>query len=216
MKLKYIFKISRKHIFRDLIQVIFIVLLSGFIALELLFGSLIIMAAFFSEGCTEMRAPLKKAFWGLNQVMGMHKKLEGSIPYTNAEDFAAMMKKRMSVLDRGRPYTEDEIKQYKLSEYKNKPMMVTADGIMFAVTKFESGCKTVDAVNLENSSCLIDVDVNNQRKPNSRKFSPKRPNSTDRYTFIIDGNKDEAVIPEIYKSLEIDEGWEKAKQKYGY
>ena len=225
MKLKYIFKITRETWLRDIIQFFFIFLLIVIFLLELLIGILIFCVP---HGCgTEMRPAVKKAFSSANQALKYNKEREGSNNYDNIDDFARIFAKSMSVIDvkyldvtlknrqnyNGRTlidtkiYTKDnkfsskEIKNYNLKEYEGKPILIIADGMLYMFTKFEKGCNKVDIEEVENSSCLIDVDVNGIKKHNRKKFDPKNPNATDRYTIIVDGNNDKIVSPKIYETL---------------
>ncbi len=228
MKLKYIFKITRETWLRDIIQFFFIFLLTVIFILELFIGILIFCVP---HGCgTEMRPAVKKAFSSANQALKYNKEREGNNNYDNLDDFARIFAKSMPVIDvkyldvtlkrrqnfndktlidtkiytKDNNYSPKEIKDYNLKDYENKPIITTADGMLYIFTKFEKGCNKVDIEEVENSSCLIDVDVNGIKKHNRKKFDPKKPDATDRYTFIVDGNNDKIVSPKIYETIMYD------------
>ena len=169
-----------------------------------------------SQGCAvEYRMQYKKALSALNQVLVLEYALEGKQvkDFQNANEFANMIISRMQVEDdyvyniksdkyKFKTFTEDEIKKYNLTEYKDKPFFIDKSGIAYIVSKFEQGCNNVDLENHENSSCLIDVDVNGFREPNEY-YNPEKHRNVDRITLVVDGVSvnDKIIPPNKYKDL---------------
>lgn len=78
-----------------------------------------------------------------------------------------------------------EILQYKLNDFVDKPTLVTYDGILLSIIKFNKGCEYVNKRNIAKSDCIIEVDTNHYEKPNQI--------GQDRVLMAIDG-KNNTVI----------------------
>ena len=217
MKLKYIFKISKKTCVRDILQIFTILVLFFVILFEFFIGYI----AIFHNSCDylEARRGVRIATSSLNQVLLKQQKIGNTINYGNLEDFARIFAINLPVIDvkyldveipaqygsnevrkytKNNIYSPKEIEQYKLQEYVGKPIIIDARGELFIFTKFEKGCKNADRENLENASCLIDVDIDGLKNIYNRKeFNIKQPDRTDRYTLIVDGNRN-AILPAKY------------------
>ena len=158
----------------------------------------------------------------INQAITLNYALENKVDTGSIEEFATMLERRMSVIDLRyleiapykvkrrihhddpnnftyetveypyKEYSKKEIFDYKLSEYKNKPIIQTADGMLFMFKKFTPGCKSVDTENPENSDCIMVVDVNGFRKPNEMTTQCVRPK--DRYEVVVWGNENKATV----------------------
>lgn len=215
MKLKYIFKVSKNNKAKDISQILIIIFLS-IISIGLFtycFKTTTYKCPPGPCGGIECRHQFIRVVSSLNQAVTLEKKLEGHVSYDSAKDFANVLLKRFSISDTWyiknnskfpyKNFSDKEIKKNNLEEYVNKPIILCTDDIAFLIAKFEPGCKKVDRAVLENSSCLIDADFNGLKyEPNTKEnFNLRRPISNDRYTFIIDGNKDVVLFPEIYKSF---------------
>lgn len=219
---KYLFKMSSpKPKVKDVVQIIIVIILSAFLVLAVgIVGTITTLLFYSSHSCSERacqgvecRSLIKRNWSTLNQVVSLEKQLEGKIDYSNEKAFAEILSKRLSLIDtyntsyknKEKTLSEKEIRKYNLKEYKNKPILLVADGSTIMVLKFENGCKNVDLVNVENSSCLIDVDINGfMKKPNNKdveNIKQKRLDANDRYTFIIDGNRDKVLLPELTTTL---------------
>ena len=219
---KYLFKMSSpKPKVKDVVQIIIVIILSAFLVLAVgIVGTITTLLFYSSHSCSERacqgvecRSLIKRNWSALNQVVSLEKQLEGKIDYSNEKAFAEILSKRLSLIDtyntsyknKEKTLSEKEIRKYNLKEYKNKPILLVADGSTIMVLKFENGCKNVDLVNVENSSCLIDVDINGfMKKPNNKdveNIKQKRLDANDRYTFIIDGNRDKVLLPELTTTL---------------
>ena len=95
--------------------------------------------------------------------------------------------------------TKKQIVDYKMVTYIYKPVIVLQNRMALMFYKFEPGCKNVDTVNINNSSCIMDVDINMYNSlPNNKKYDIKCSGKTDRYSLIIDGNTNSVVVPKMY------------------
>jgi len=178
-------------------QIIFIFFLLFIMMFEAYFFAFILPNQGCGSGTVEYRSLFKKAVSGINQAVTLNYALEGSVPLGSAEEFAAAMKKRMSVI----PYEKlagYETMKAALSPYEDKPIFQKADGIMYMFEKFEPGCKIVDRENPDNSSCIMVIDVNGFYKHNKMTKDDSKPQ--DRFKVIIDGNKP-AVYP-VHKVMQ--------------
>ena len=59
------------------------------------------------------------------------------------------------------------------------PTFIRYDGILISIIKFENNCRYVNTEYLGQSDCIIEVDANNFKKPNTI--------GKDRILFAIDG-----------------------------
>ena len=86
-----------------------------------------------------------------------------------------------------------EILQYKLDDFVNKPTLVTYDGVLMSIIKFNEGCEYINKRNIAKSDCIIEVDTNHYEKPNQI--------GQDRVLIAIDGNTNEIVTdPSFFKN----------------
>ena len=86
-----------------------------------------------------------------------------------------------------------EILQYKLDDFVNKPTLVTYDGVLMSIIKFNEGCEYINKRNIAKSDCIIEVDTNHYEKPNQI--------GQDRVLMAIDGNTNEIVTdPSFFKN----------------
>ena len=173
-------------------------------------------------GPMEFRSALKKSVSSINQAITLNYALENKVDTGSLEKFATMFTKRVSTIDVRylevapykvkewkhyddphtytyktvkhpyKEYSKKEIRDFKLSEYKGKPIIQTADGMLFMFKKFAPGCKFVDTENPENSDCIMVVDVNGIKKPNEMTTQSQRPK--DRYEVVIWGNENKATV----------------------
>ena len=148
-----------------------------------------------------------KTLNNLNSALSYAQQQGETINYNDMQDFADTLNKFLPVQETkymrtSNPYTklkENEIYKYKLQEYKQKPIINTYDDVSIMFYKFENDCKIVDTVNVEKSDCIIDADLNTYKNPkNNKKYNDKNPKNTDRYSYIIDGNNNKVVLPNMY------------------
>lgn len=92
-------------------------------------------------------------------------------------------------------FTPNERYMYKLERYADMPIIQTANLNMYIILKFEQGCKIVDLNEMQNSSCIVLVDLNGINKPNNYGTTF---DDTDRYAIIIDGKTNKALINGYY------------------
>lgn len=76
-------------------------------------------------------------------------------------------------------FSKYEILQYKLDDFLNKPTLVTYDGVLMSIIKFNEGCEYTNKRNIAKSDCIIEVDTNHYEKPNQI--------GQDRVLMAIDG-----------------------------
>ena len=195
---------------KECLKLLIIVILFLLNLLIIYLISLFIYGISNSQGCAiEYRRYRIIALSNLNQVLVLENKVESKQvkDFQNANEFANMIISRMHVEDvyniksdkyKYKTFKNGEIKKYKLTEYKDKPFVVDARGIAYIISKFEQGCNNVDLENHENSSCLIDVDVNGFREPNEY-YNPEKPRNVDRITFVVDGVNNKIIPPNKYK-----------------
>ena len=128
---------------------------------------------------SEYRSALKKSISGLNQALFLSYALEGTSGsnYSTASDLVTnVFKKRMSVLDNGNKFTNEEVCS-PIGDGEN--VFTTADGIKFCVTNWKITENDIDETNesICNSKSLVPcyedstlpnlwIDVNGNRKPN--------------------------------------------------
>lgn len=216
---KYFFSFSSK--IKGIIQILCIILLLTAFSGEIwaLATSKIHLGGC-SDSPMEFRSALKKSVSTINLAITYNYALENKVDMGSIEEFATMFAKRMAIIDvrylapfkkevrdyKSTPdtykyetveypykeYSEKEIRDYKLSEYKDKPIIQTADGILYMFKKFTSGCKFVDTENPENSDCIMVVDVNGLKKPNEMTIQSVKPK--DRYEVVIFGNENKATV----------------------
>ncbi len=160
-----------------------------------------------------VKSNLKRFYTGINQALNMIKQNYGTVCYNDKNEIAKQLIKKFLPMNNVKfvknstefPYSEIsdiDIFKYKLSEYKNSPILTDVSGISYILYKIENNCSIVDVDNYENSSCIIIVDTNGYKdKPNSIKYKPKNSIATDRYPFIIDGNTNSVVIPKYFEDL---------------
>lgn len=214
---KDLFKFQKPILVKYIFQILLILIFSLLLIFQTAFLGLLAFSMI-KDNCglhvSDIRASYKISFVMLNHVLNLEKKLSGNVSYENANEFGKIIANRRPIVgfynitdadvkikDREKSFTNREIKKYNLSEYKNMPVIDVGETIM--ISKFEPGCKTVDLDNPENSSCIIDVDVNGfKEKPNKKDgFDSKHITNTDRYSFIIDGNEDKVKYPSMYEIL---------------
>ena len=195
---------------KECLKLLIIVILFLLNLLIIYLISLFIYGISNSQGCAiEYGRYRIIALSNLNQILELENKVEGKKvkDFQNANEFANMIISRMHVEDvyniksdkyEYKTFKKGEIKKHKLTEYKDKPFVVDARGIAYIVSKYEQGCNKVDLENHENSSCLIDVDVNGFREPNEY-YNPEKPRNVDRITFVVDGVNNKIIPPNKYK-----------------
>lgn len=79
-----------------------------------------------------------------------------------------------------------EILKYKLNDFVEKPTLVTYDGILMSVIKFNKGCQYVNKRNIAKSDCIIEIDANHYGEPNQI--------GQDRVLMAINGNNNEIIV----------------------
>ena len=78
-------------------------------------------------------------------------------------------------------------------DFVNKPTLVTYDGVLMSIIKFNEGCEYINKRNIAKSDCIIEVDTNHYEKPNQI--------GQDRVLMAIDGNTNEIVTdPSFFKN----------------
>ena len=218
---KYFFSFSSK--IKGIIQILCIILLLTVFSGEiwaLSTGKIHLGGC--GSGTQEIRSAFKKSVSSINQAITYNYALENKVDMGSIEEFATMFAKRMSIIDvrylapfkkevrdyKSTPdtykyetveypykeYSEKEIKDYNLSEFKGKPIIQTADGILYMFKKFNPGCKFVDTENPENSDCIMVVDVNGFKKPNEMTTQCERKKHKDRYEVVVWGNENKATV----------------------
>lgn len=154
---------------------------------------------------------LKKSYIGLNQSINYIYSTQGKIDYSSVENFTKQLLFTINVKETkyiknsntdSLEFSKYQLFKYKLGKVENKPIIVDLENKMYVIDKIEQNCKVIDLDNIENSSCLIIVDTNGyEKKPNNIKYQVGKVDKTDRYYFIVDGNKNKIVIPNLYKSI---------------
>jgi len=203
---KYFFKKPSRV--RDLVQVIVILLLMLCLAFA---GFILISAVLFScpnpPASAEYRSIFKKAVSNINMIITLNYACTNSVPLESAEAFAQMMQKRTAESDtKITIIPQDKFKKYKITDadfgiYKDMPVLLGKNGVIYMFEKFEPGCKIVDRENPDNSSCIMVIDTNGAKPPNKITEQFIRP--LDRYKIIIDGGNRPAAYPvhEVMRDL---------------
>ena len=200
---KYLFKITETNPIKSIVQITLIIVL--FIAL----ASLILIIAIpinreysHSHYCGNTRTDYKRAINWANMVLEREAALNEKVDYNSEQELAkifidGMKAEKVYNVDIG--YLKPK-KQGLPKEYAEMPAWETPDYKLFVIRKFEKGCKTVNNDNyndIEQSSCIIEVDVNASHSPNRLQ--------KDRFKLIVDGNRNH-VLP-------AKEDWEKFLKK---
>ncbi len=145
----------------------------------------------------------------IEQAIFMSKKSDDNFSYSDVDRFTSSLLNSLAYKEvkyyKGSTehgYSELSKKQivdYKMVSYIYKPVIILQNRMALMFYKFEPGCKNVDTVNINNSSCIMDVDINMYNSlPNNKKYDIKCSGKTDRYSLIIDGNTNSVVVPKMY------------------
>lgn len=130
----------------------------------------------------------KSAMADLNETLMLEFNIYGKKTYTTAEDLASSLQTHLPVKsayylqtasDESREFSKYEVMKFKLKDFTNHPTLITYDGTLMSIIKFQNGCKYVNTKYLGKSDCIIEVDINNFQEPNQI--------GTDRALFAIDG-----------------------------
>ncbi len=198
MKIKYIFKKTKNRL-KDIFQISFIMI---FLIIDIIFISFIIFVMI-NNSCSSSGyysvVEYKRAISMLNQAIFLDYKSEASkiSEIKTVDELAQIFVRRISLAETynisNSYYDKGKIKEKELKVYQNFPCFKTPDNKFFAITKYEAGCKNVDLKTPENSSCIIEVDLNGKSKPNQMSEGKK---FRDRHQFIIDGNNNKVLLIE--------------------
>lgn len=205
---KYFFRNSLNP--KSILQFLLIFILICLLGLEL-WGFPQMIHSGGCSGSTEFRSTLKKSVSAINQAITLNYALENKVDLDSADDFAKMFTRRLNVIssnfepevysNKNYVYSNKDyvrmkfnpldIKNYNIGEYVDKPMFMTADGILYIIEKFTPKCEFVDEENPDNSDCIIVIDVNGYKAPN--KMTTDSSQQKDRYKIFVYGNKNKAM-----------------------
>lgn len=124
----------------------------------------------------------------LTDALNLEFALYGNETYSTAEDLALSLNYRLPIkniyyirtkYDEPVSFSPNEIFQYRLNDFKNRPTLVSHDGTLMSIIKFKEGCRYVNSKLIGKSDCIIEVDVNH--------FLPPNQIGKDRVLFAIDG-----------------------------
>ena len=124
----------------------------------------------------------------LTDALNLEFALYGNETYSTAEDLALSLNYRLPIkniyyirtkYDEPVSFSPNEIFQYRLNDFKNRPTLVSHDGTLLSIIKFKEGCRYVNSKLIGKSDCIIEVDVNH--------FLPPNQIGKDRVLFAIDG-----------------------------
>lgn len=153
--LKNLFQISKKHKVRDIFQII---IHSAIYIFILLLFILIWNEA--NRPCYQNNRNryVKKSISILNQAISLEYEIEKTkiSDLETSNDLKALFGRRLNILEKTNLH----------KKYQDERYFQTADGIIYSIVKFEKGCKTIDIENPMNSSCVMEFDVNGEKKPN--------------------------------------------------
>lgn len=110
----------------------------------------------------------------LNDALSLEFSTYGEETYSTAEDIARSLYKQLPIKKMyyvGTEYemnilSRAEIIKYKLEDFQNKPTLISYDGMLLSLIKFQNGCSYVNTKQLGKSDCIIEVDVNHYEEPN--------------------------------------------------
>jgi hypothetical protein len=197
---KYLFKITETNPIKSIVQItLIIVLFIALASLILIFAIPINKEYSHSHYCGNPRTDYKRAINWANMVLERENALNGKIDYISEQELAKIFidgMKAEKVYNVNIEYLKPK-KQGLPKEYAGMPAWETPDYKLFVIRKFEKGCNTVNNDDVEQSSCIIEVDVNASHSPNL----PQK----DRFKLIVDGNRNH-VLP-------AKEDWEKFLKK---
>ncbi len=130
----------------------------------------------------------KYAVSDLNNALSLELLSAQDNSFRTAQDIAYFINKQLPIMmtyylgsnyQEMNKFSKEEILKYKLSDFEDRPTVITYDGMLMSVIKFNPGCNYINNRNIEKSDCLIMVDVNHYSKPNQI--------GQDRTIFALDG-----------------------------
>ena len=130
----------------------------------------------------------------LNMALSLEFSTYKDCSYSSAEKLAKFIYTQLPIMDTfylktryttNNEFSKNEIYQFNLKDFVDKPTLLTYDGILMSIIKFKEGCNYVNKAFLGKSDCLIEVDANNYNKPNQI--------GQDRTLFAIDGKNNKII-----------------------
>lgn len=206
---KYLFKIQKPILIKEVFQLFIIIILLGILFLH------IVVVGIYSKDIFSCKRPicgygdcsrdLKIAMSSLNQALTYEKSLGSKISYNSVQEYANVFAKRLNLIDVKYlntdkfPYSEytknDRIKG-NLSDFVPNPIIIDSRGYLYTFKKFQNSCNVVNIDNVNSSDCVMVVDLNYLSMPNEYTRSQRK--FKDRYFLIINGNNDTVILPKMY------------------
>ena len=130
----------------------------------------------------------RKVLAELNDTMILELSLKGKDAYKNSEELVQALIYRYPAKNiyyiksadmETSEFSREQIRKFKLYDFMYNPTFIRYDGILISIIKFENNCRYVNTEYLGQSDCIIEVDANNFKKPNTI--------GKDRILFAIDG-----------------------------
>lgn len=130
----------------------------------------------------------------IKDALALEFKIYGKDTYSNANDMALSLNYRLPIkqmyyvatkYEEPMPFSNYEIINYRLNDFKNKPTLVNYEGVMMSIIKFQNNCKYTNSQYIGKSDCIIEIDVNHYEEPNQI--------GQDRVLFAIDGKNNTVV-----------------------
>ena len=130
----------------------------------------------------------------IKDALALEFKIYGKETYSNANDMALSLNYRLPIKQMYYVTTRNEdpitfsnyeILNYRLNDFKNNPTLVNYEGVMMSIIKFQNNCKYTNSQYIGKSDCIIEVDVNHYEPPNQI--------GQDRILFAIDGKNNTVV-----------------------
>ena len=130
----------------------------------------------------------------IKDALALEFKIYGKETYSNANDMALSLNYRLPIKqmyyvttrnEDPMTFSNYEILNYRLNDFKNNPTLVNYEGVMMSIIKFQNNCKYTNSQYIGKSDCIIEVDINHYEPPNQI--------GQDRILFAIDGKNNTVV-----------------------
>lgn len=130
----------------------------------------------------------------IKDALSLEFKAYGKDTYSNANDMALSLNYRLPIkqmyytstrYEDPETFSNYEILNYRLHDFKGNPTLVNYEGVMMSIIKFQNSCNYVNKQFIGKSDCIIEVDLNHYEAPNQI--------GQDRVLFAIDGKNNTIV-----------------------
>lgn len=209
--IKSIFSVDKKHLFRDVFELVIMVVLIMFPFCTYYSLQYSVNMSSNTEEYYGTVISARKAILELNQAIAMEKALYGvSITECkNAGELARLFSRRLNSTETYN-FTDYTGKNNRITrtlfedgvfdiDAKDKPIFYAPNGVFYFVDKFEEGCSVINTIDPDQASCVLIADLNGNLEPNKDVTYIKHRIDGDRIKVII--SKDKAIPSDEVKKL---------------